>query len=235
MSDNITITVRMNSVARFTIGSSAPLITPSNTTVLQLKRIIVVENSSGQCPVERQRIIYKGRILNDDTRTLADYGIVDSNQTIHLVKGSTPVSNTLTHPPLPTTSGQPVTSASPFQGFQEMQRMMQSQQQPFIMQGAEQMQQDLLQNPEMASSIMSSPMMQNLMLNPDFIRNMMYSNPQMRQVLESNPELRNMLDEPETMRRSMEMMQDPNAMRNAMRNQDLAMSQIENIPGGVRC
>jgi len=233
MSDTITITVRMNSAARFTIGSSAPLITPSITTVLQLKQIIAGEESLGRCPVERQRLIYKGRILNDGTRTLADYGIVDSDQTIHLVKGSAPASN---GPPDPTTAAihtnQTNASASPPQGFQEMQRMMQSQQQPFNMQGAEQMQQELLQNPEMTQSIMSSPMMQNLMSNPDFIRNMMDSNPQMRQVLEANPELRNMLDDPETMRRSMEMMRDPNAMRNAMRNQDLAMSQIENIPGG---
>jgi len=232
MSESITITVRMNSAARFIIGSNEPLITPSNTSVLQLKQIIAAEESSGHCPVERQRIIYKGRILNDDTRTLADYGIVDSDQTIHLVKGAAPVSNN--PPPLPTTTGQTTTSSltSPPQGFQEMQRMMQSQQQPFNLQGAEQMQQELLQNPEMTQSIMNSPMMQNLMSNPDFIRNMMDSNPQMRQVLESNPELRNMLDDPETMRRSMEMMRDPNAMRNAMRNQDLAMSQIENIPGG---
>lgn len=50
--------------------------------------------------------------------------------------------------------------------------------------------------------------------------------------MESNPELRNALQDPEFMRRSMEMMRDPSAMQNAMRNQDLAMSQIENMPGG---
>jgi ubiquilin len=82
------------------------------------------------------------------------------------------------------------------------------------------------------SSVMNSPMMQNIMSNPDFMRNMMESNPQMRQLLETNPELRHILDDPEMMRRSMEMMRDPSAMQNAMRNQDLAMSQIENLPGG---
>ena len=60
----------------------------------------------------------------------------------------------------------------------------------------------------------------------------MESNPQMRQLLDSNPELRHIIDDPELMRRSMEMMRDPNAMQNAMRNQDLALSQIENLPGG---
>lgn len=34
------------------------------------------------------------------------------------------------------------------------------------------------------------------------------------------------------MRQTMEMMRNPNAMREAMRHQDLAMSQLENIPGG---
>jgi len=224
----------MNSAARFTVGSTAPIV-PTQTTVLQLKQVISTEESSGRCPVERQRLIFKGRILNDDTRTLADYGIVENDQTVHLVKGSAPVSNNA--PPTNTnqnamSSSTPQSASAQSSPFQDMQRMMQSQQQPFSMQGAEQMRQQLLQNPEMTQSIMSSPMMQNLMSNPDFIRNMMDTNPQMRQVLESNPELRNMLDDPETMRRSMEMMRDPNAMRNAMRNQDLALSQIENIPGG---
>ena len=70
------------------------------------------------------------------------------------------------------------------------------------------------------------------MNNPDFMRTMMEQNPQMRQILDSNPELRHALQDPELMRRSMEMMRDPSAMQNMMRNQDLAMSQIENMPGG---
>merc|ERR1719326_1796714 len=84
----------------------------------------------------------------------------------------------------------------------------------------------------MMQNIMQDPMVQSIMNNPDFLRTMMDTNPQMRQLMDTNPELRHMLDDPELMRRSMEMMRDPNAMRNAMRNNDLAMSQIENIPGG---
>merc|ERR1712157_513019 len=70
------------------------------------------------------------------------------------------------------------------------------------------------------------------MSNPDIIRSIMESNPEMRQVMDSNPQLRHILDDPEMMRRSVEMMRDPSAMQNMMRNQDLAMSQIENLPGG---
>jgi ubiquilin len=36
----------------------------------------------------------------------------------------------------------------------------------------------------------------------------------------------------QVLRQTMEMMRNPDAMREAMRGQDLAMSQIENLPGG---
>jgi len=236
MSDeNITIIIRMNTSVRFTIGSTVPLITSSNT-VLQLKQIIAGHESSGRCPVERQRLIYKGRILNDDTKTLGDYGISGNDQTVHLVKGSAPTPTSGNPPtnrsffPSSTTGGatsSPAGAGNSNANFNTIQHQSQS-----LPTNMSQMQQQLLQNPDMTRSLMNSPMMQNLMSNPDFIRTMMDSNPQMREVLDANPELRNLLDDPDMMARSMEMMRDPNAMQNMMRNQDLAMSQIENIPGG---
>jgi len=239
MSENITVTIRMSNSSRFSIGSIQPFINSSNT-VLELKQIIANQESSGRCPVERQRLIHKGRILNDDSRTLADYGIAGDDQTVYLVKSANP-SLSSNSPSTNQTSSTSSTSAAeaPFSlggtgnasPFSRMQEMMQQQGGAFPP-GAREMQQELLQNPEMARSLMNSPMMQNLMSNPDLIRTMMDSNPQMREVLNSNPELRNLLDDPEMMSRSMEMMRDPNAMQNMMRNQDLAMSQIENIPGG---
>merc|ERR1719440_2086898 len=96
------------------------------------------------------------------------------------------------------------------------------------------MQQQLMQNPEMMQSIMNSPMMQSLMDNPEMIRNMFMSNPQMQQVLESNPQLNHMLNDPALMRQTMEMARNPAAMQQMMRNQDLAMSQLENHPGGFQ-
>ena len=53
---------------------------------------------------------------------------------------------------------------------------------------------------------------------------MMESNPEMHALMDSNPELRNMLQDPEIMRQSMQMMRDPSAMQNTLRQQDLAMS-----------
>jgi ubiquilin len=94
------------------------------------------------------------------------------------------------------------------------------------------MQEQLMRNPEMMREIMASPMMQNMMSNPELIRNMILQNPQMRQVLDANPQLNHVLQDPALMRQTMELMQNPEALRQLQRSQDLAMSQIENHPEG---
>ncbi len=229
MSNKITINIRMSTAARFTITSA----TPSNT-IMELKEMIAYDEGSGNCPVERQRLIYKGRILSENTKTLQEYGINgESEETVHLVKGSVPRNNPGNAPqssPQQPVQPQQQQAANPF-GMNPFASMGQGPGMGMNMNLAD-MQSQLLQNPEMMQNIMQDPMVQSMMNNPDFIRSMMDSNPQMRQLMESNPELRHMLDDPELMRRSMEMMRDPSAMQNMMRNQDLALSQIENIPGG---
>jgi ubiquilin len=248
MTDNITINIRMSTAARFVIGGGAFTITPS-TTIAQLKEIISTEEASGLCPAERQRLIHKGRILSDDKKTLRQYDILDSNQTIHLVKSSGNVqrpatgstgqqttnvnANAAPSPApgnfMPPPSNNNSNAANPFANMMgAMGAGAGANGMPPMPPGMEQ----LMQNPEQMAAMMNSPMMQSIMNNPDFLRTMMESNPQMQQLMESNPELRHMLNDPELMRRSMEMMRDPASMQNMMRNQDLAMSQIENIPGG---
>uniref|UniRef100_A0A7S3VGM9 Ubiquilin n=1 Tax=Chaetoceros debilis TaxID=122233 RepID=A0A7S3VGM9_9STRA len=236
---SITINIRMSTAARFAVTAARP-----SSTILQLKVMICHHESSGDCPVDRQRLIYKGRILSENGKTLQEYGITGEagrEETIHLVKGSAPrndndgngagtaqTMNQQLQPPNPfgfnpsAPQGQGSGNGS---GINEMMNNMGNM-------DMSEMQNQLMQNPEMMQSMMDSPMMQSIMNNPDFLRSMMENNPQMRQLLESNPELRHVLDDPEMMRRSMEMMRDPSAMQNAMRNQDLALSQIENIPGG---
>lgn len=246
MSENLVLNVRLSNASRFTIGSAdSSILTPSST-ILQLKQLIASSSESGNCEVARQRIIYKGRILSDNSKSLREYGLTESDQTIHLVKGSVPastpspnVTSSTTPNSAPTgTTNNPSSNPNPtIPNMNPFMSMLQGNNNnnggmfPDMSQ-LQQMQQQAMQNPEMMNSIMNSPMMQSMMSNPELIRTMMESNPQMRQLLETNPELRHMLDDPELMRRSMEMMRDPNAMRNAMRNNDLAMSQIENIPGG---
>ena len=89
---SLKLTIRLSSSARFDIGSCGTIITPSST-IQHVKTIISTREESGNCAVERQRLIYKGRILSDNSRTLADYGIGAANNSadgiiIYLVKGS---------------------------------------------------------------------------------------------------------------------------------------------------
>jgi uncharacterized ubiquitin-like protein YukD len=89
---SLTLTIRLTSSSRFDVGSSGN-ITPSST-IRQVKEIISQREESGNCPVERQRLIHKGRILSDNDRTLADYDIGTSDGdepsgiVLYLVKGS---------------------------------------------------------------------------------------------------------------------------------------------------
>lgn len=64
----------------------------------------------------------------------------------------------------------------------------------------QQMQRQLMSNPEMLSQIMENPLVQNMMSNPDLMRQMIMANPQMQQLMERNPEISHMLNNPELMR-----------------------------------
>ncbi|EPQ18240.1 Ubiquilin-4 [Myotis brandtii] len=84
----------------------------------------------------------------------------------------------------------------------------------------QQMQRQLMSNPEMLSQIMENPLVQDMMSNPDLMRHMIMANPQMQQLMERNPEISHMLNNPELMGQAM------------MRNQDRALSNPGSIPGG---
>ncbi|XP_063173303.1 ubiquilin-4 [Candoia aspera] len=96
----------------------------------------------------------------------------------------------------------------------------------------QQMQRQLMSNPEMLSQIMENPLVQSMMSNPDFMRQMIMANPQMQQLMERNPEITHMLNNPELMRQTMELARNPAMMQEMMRNQDRALSNLESVPGG---
>lgn len=270
-STSLQLTIRLSSSSRFVIGSCGTI--TSTSTIRQVKDIIALREESGNCAVERQRLIHKGRILSDDGRSLADYGITGADASgetvLYLVKGggsgngnagvggagatmtngstsSTPATSTSLPPPAAPTNpflnfGNPNANAAdtannPMANIMNMMGNMGGLGSDGLggagMPDMASIQQQLQQNPQMMSDMMNNPMVQSLMGSPDFLRTMMESNPQMRAVMESNPELRQALEDPEFMRRSMQMMRDPSAMQNMMRGQDLAMANIENMPGG---
>lgn len=87
-------------------------------------------------------------------------------------------------------------------------------------------------DPEVMRQMMDSPFMQNIMGNTDFVRSIIMSNPQMKALVEQNPELGHVISDPAFLRQSMEMMRNPELMREMQRNNDRALSNIEAIPGG---
>uniref|UniRef100_A0A493TUV5 Ubiquilin 4 n=1 Tax=Anas platyrhynchos platyrhynchos TaxID=8840 RepID=A0A493TUV5_ANAPP len=167
-------------------------------------------------------LIFAGKILKDGD-TLNQHGIKDG-LTVHLVI-KTPQNS----------SAAPVTEAEHFSlaGFGGITGLgnlgMGS---ANFMELQQQMQRQLMSNPEMLSQIMENPLVQNMMSNPDLMRQMIMANPQMQQLMERNPEISHMLNNPELMRQTMELARNPAMMQEMMRNQDRALSNLESIPGG---
>ncbi|KAM3873015.1 ubiquilin-4 [Diretmus argenteus] len=159
---------------------------------------------------EQLVLIFAGKILKDGD-TLNQHGIKDG-LTVHLVIKTAP-KPTGGLSDLSALSGLGVGSSN----FMELQQQMQRQ---------------LMSNPEMLSQIMENPLVQNMMSNPDLMRQMFVGNPQMQQLMERNPEISHMLNNPELMRQTMELARNPAMMQEMMRNQDRALSNLESIPGG---
>ncbi|XP_061872895.1 ubiquilin-1-like isoform X2 [Colius striatus] len=95
-----------------------------------------------------------------------------------------------------------------------------------------QMQQQLMSNPEMMVQIMENPFVQSMLSNPDVMRQLIMANPQMQQLIQRNPEIGHMLNNPDIMRQTLELARNPAMMQEIMRNQDRALSNLESIPGG---
>ncbi|XP_060905959.1 ubiquilin-4 isoform X3 [Labrus mixtus] len=87
-----------------------------------------------------------------------------------------------------------------------------------FMEMQQQVQSQLMSNPQMLSQVMGSPMVQNMMSNPDLMRQMLAGNPQMQQLMDQNPDVSQMFGNPELMRQlqnptTMSMLTNPRAMQ----------------------
>ncbi|KJH49899.1 hypothetical protein DICVIV_03928 [Dictyocaulus viviparus] len=92
--------------------------------------------------------------------------------------------------------------------------------------------QQMMSNPEMMRQMIDNPLMQNIMGNPEIFRSLLANNPQIQQLIERNPELGHVLNDPDMMRQTMEMIRNPNMFQEMMRNHDLAIRNLQGIPGG---
>jgi ubiquilin len=214
-------------------------------TVLEFKEKIA---SKVSVPVPQQRLIHKGKVLKDELQ-LETYNI-QSGDTIYLVKGITttststssttsamntapPASTNTTAPPTAPANTNPMFNPAGFGGFNPgMMPPMGGMGMGGGMPNMQNMQEQLMRNPEMMQQILNSPMMDNLLNNPELMQNMMLNNPQLQSMLNANPHIRQILSDPAIIRQTMETMRNPNAMQEMMRSQDLQMSRLENLPGG---
>jgi ubiquilin len=239
MTSPLELSIRLSNGTRFNIDW--PDADPAALTVMQVKEKIATaqENTA----VELQRLIYKGRIL-DNNKTLSDYGIVHQS-TLFLVKSSGANASTNNNsggatalPARPARSSlsnirtisSGMSSASPPTATTPLPSSVPNfPANPWSMPPPN-------MDPQQMQSMLNSPLMQSMLDNPQLMQTMMESqmrsNPAMRQMLESNPHLQHILNDPAVLQQAIRMMRDPSSMQQAMRQQDLAMSQLENMPGG---
>jgi ubiquilin len=169
-----------------------------DSTVVELKaKLASLLNLS----VERQRLIFQGRILRDaDTLTALE------DATIHVIKlaeGQNPTNqedgNNPSNFELPSLVG---------------------------------MNQGEKGHEKMIKQMLDHPMFKQLSMNEDFLKSMFLNNPQMKKLVEENPELGHAMTDPAMLHDALEMMRNPSYQREMMRNQDRAISNIENLPEG---
>ncbi|KFQ04244.1 Ubiquilin-1, partial [Haliaeetus albicilla] len=82
------------------------------------------------------------------------------------------------------------------------------------------------------SEMVQSTFVQNVLDSADLVRDLIMSNPQMQQLAEENPEISQILTNPHTIREMLEACRSPAVMQEMIRNHDLAMNNLESIPGG---
>ncbi|KAJ8603833.1 hypothetical protein CTAYLR_000267 [Chrysophaeum taylorii] len=173
-----------------------------------------------------QRLIYRGRALKDEL-PLSHYN-VEAQNTVHLVRNVRANSSAP-----PTTSAAPAQPADPLAGLGGLGGLGGfggaggAGDDPMM-----EMQRRLMADPEAAMSLLNSPLTQSILNNPDAMRSIVEANPRVRRVLEANPQLRHALSDPNLLREAMEVARSPARLREAMRHQDLALSQLENHPEG---
>ncbi|KAG0003718.1 Ubiquilin-4 [Entomortierella chlamydospora] len=127
---------------------------------------------------------------------------IKEGHTIHMVKGA---SNRANEQAVQTVRPQSNNSASGPEGFDEQGLM---------------------------ATLLDNPAIRDMMANPEVVRRMMMANPQTREVMENNPEVAQMLNDPSFLRQSLDMARNPKLMKQALRNNDRALSNLEMIPGG---
>ncbi|XP_010022372.1 PREDICTED: ubiquilin-2-like [Nestor notabilis] len=89
-----------------------------------------------------------------------------------------------------------------------------------------------IQEQDVSMPSLLTEMLQSPTVNADLVRDLIMSNPQLQQLAEENPEISHILSNPHTIREMLEAFSSPAIMQEMIRNYDLAMNNLESIPGG---
>ncbi|ORX82746.1 hypothetical protein K493DRAFT_411769 [Basidiobolus meristosporus CBS 931.73] len=80
--------------------------------------------------------------------------------------------------------------------------------------------------------LLNSSFMKSMMSNPEVVRTLMLTNPQVREMVERNPEIGHIINDPNFLQQTIDLARNPELMREMMRNNDRALSNLEMLPGG---
>lgn len=90
----------------------------------------------------------------------------------------------------------------------------------------------LISNPEAMQNMMN-PIMRQMSSNPmETLQSLFGGMQRMQALMERNPEVNHLLSNPDVLRESLEMVRNPAALQEVMRNYDRALNNMESMPGG---
>nr|CAH7762595.1 unnamed protein product [Callosobruchus chinensis] len=161
-------------------------------------------------------LIFAGKIM-DDIDNIQDHHIKDG-MTVHLMIRAAPRTPEAgpQRPPADV-------SASPFHlgalgGISGLQQLGMGT--ANFMEIQNQMQNELLTNPNMLRNLLENPLVMQLMNNPDVMRNLVTRNPQMQELLQRYPEIGDVLNNPELLKNTSELAKNPSMLQELMRSHE---------------
>ncbi|XP_058180615.1 ubiquitin domain-containing protein DSK2b-like isoform X1 [Rhododendron vialii] len=236
----VTVHIRCFNGSKFSVQISL------DSTVGSLKSVVA---QNCDAAAERQRLIYKGRVLKDE-HTLESYGL-EADHTVHLVRGFAPatsaVSKVASDPGVPNSTPSGMTSVGSGEcgmcGGYSLGASLSSGLGYGLSDNSElfgaglpilqQVQQKLTQNPNLMREIIDMPSVHNVVDNQNIMQNVIMNDPQIDELIDRNPELAHILTDPSTIRRMLEAARNPALMHDRMRNTDRVMSNNESPPEGL--
>jgi len=197
-------------------------------TILAVKALIQeAQEMLKDCSPEQMKLIFKGRILKD-SETLASSN-VESGQSVHVVKGTKPVTVSNNVPPAATptpaaapSGGDPMAALMAGMGNLNMGGAGAGGGDPLAAMMAQGLQpgdagfdgnaiNQAMQDPMISGMVQNQ--IQEMMNNPQMMQQMWQSNPMIQQMMQNNPQMQQLVNNPEMMAQMQQMMSNPNMMQ----------------------